>query len=281
MSSATFFGRQSAVTVDNVRVAGLRVQFRVEKSIRQEPSTLDLRVFNFSAAHRASMGQKKGAKVVLEAGYQDSLEIVFSGDARTIDHVRDSTPEFVTHIQCGDGERAYLYSRINASFAPGASIKTILSAMAQSMGVDLGNSAAKIGAAQLRGGLSQFQHGYVASGRTAAEFSKLLKTAGLSWSIQDGALQVLAGDADFANTTVPLISAASGMIGSPDHGTPDKRGFASVLKVKSLLQPSIRPGMRVRVQSNSANGLYRVEKLTHQGDTAGPEWYTILEARPL
>jgi hypothetical protein len=266
--------------VDGVRIAGLRIQFRVEKSIRQEPSTLDLRVFNFSAAHRAGM-QKKGAKVILEAGYADGLEIVFSGDARTVDHVRDSTPEWVTHIQCGDGERAYLYSRINQSFGPGTSVKQILSAMAQAMGVDLGNSASKISAAQLRGGLAQFQHGYVASGKTAAEFSRLLKTAGLTWSIQDGALQVLAGDADYANTTVPLISQGSGMVGSPDHGTPDKKGQASILKVKSFLQPSIRPGMRVQIKSNTANGLYRVEKLSHQGDSAGPEWYTILETRPL
>jgi hypothetical protein len=35
MSSATFFGRQSAITVDGIRVAGLRLQFRVEKSLRQ------------------------------------------------------------------------------------------------------------------------------------------------------------------------------------------------------------------------------------------------------
>jgi hypothetical protein len=51
------------------------------------------------------------------------------------------------------------------------------------------------------------------------------------------------------------------LIGSPDHGTPDKKGKPSKLIVKSLLQPQIVCGGRIEVQSAAVKGQFRVEKL--------------------
>lgn len=269
--------RRAIVTIDSLRVEGLRVAFKADKTLKPEPNTLDLKVYNLAKASRAQM-QSKGAKVILQAGYQDHVEVVFQGDARTIDHVR-SGPDWITHVQCGDGERAYRNSRINASFAPGTKVQDVLRTLVKSLGLNSGNALDEIGKGGFREGFDQFLNGYAASGNSATELTRLLDSAGLDWSIQDGALQVLK-DSETAKNTAVLLSAATGMVGSPEHGSPNKRGLASVLKVKSLLQPSVRPGSLVQVEAIGISGLFKAEKVTHQGDTAGPEMYTSVEARP-
>lgn len=51
-------------------------------------------------------------------------------------------------------------------------------------------------------------------------------------------------------------------------------------KVKSLLQPLIEPGSFVQLKTKSILGeFFRVEKLTHSGDTHGNEWHTELLLR--
>lgn len=51
-------------------------------------------------------------------------------------------------------------------------------------------------------------------------------------------------------------------------------------KVKSLLQPTIEPGGYVQVKSKSINGeFFRVETLTHIGDTHAQDWHTEMVLR--
>jgi hypothetical protein len=38
------FGRAAAVTVDTVRITGLRVAFRVEKTLKPDPNTCELAI---------------------------------------------------------------------------------------------------------------------------------------------------------------------------------------------------------------------------------------------
>jgi hypothetical protein len=272
------FMRDWAVTIDSLRLTGLRVVFKATKNIGAEPNTLDLKVYNISRSHRAALG-KKGVKVIVEAGYKGNVSVVFSGDARTVDHLRDG-PDWVTHVQCGDGERAYVYSRVNLSFGPGISVADVVTQIAQATGLNPGNVKDRLAGALPRN-IKQFTQGFVASGKAARELSRVLRSLGMSWSIQDGAIQVLKDDRDTASNTAVLLNSQTGLVGSPDHGSPDKKGKSSVLKVRSLLQPKIKPGSKLKIESSSANGFYRCEKVEHNGDSAGQEWYTNAEARVL
>lgn len=271
---ARLFGRVCSVIVDGVKVDGLRCVFRVSKSLTKDPNTLDLKIYNLSERTRAGM-KSKGAPVIVSAGYAENAGVIFSGDTRTIDHGRDGA-DWVTHVQCGDGERAYQFARFTESFAPGTAVTDVIMAAAKKTGLNLGNLVATMNTGDR--GLSHFKHGYAAHGRACAELDKLLASVGLTWSIQDGAIQVLKGGAP-AQGFATLLSPETGMIGSPDHGTPDKKGKPSVLKVKTLLQPQIRCGGRVEVRSSGVKGQFRVEKVEHTGDTDGGDWYTSIEAK--
>jgi hypothetical protein len=134
------------------------------------------------------------------------------------------------------------------------------------MKVDPGNAASAATA-------DSFLTGYVAHGRASTELERLLSARGLEWSIQDGRLQVLPK----RGTTAQVVSLSpdTGLVGSPEYGTPDKKGAASVLKVKALLQPQIKPGGKIRIDSANIHGVFfRVEEVEHRGDTAGGDWYS-------
>ena len=287
----TLFGRKCVVTIQaltaipvgsssGLRVEGLRCVFVVTKTSKKEPNTLDLKVYNYSSQSRAQL-QVRGARTILEAGYQNESAIIFQGDARTIDHSRDGA-DWVTHVQCGDGERATQYARISQSFAPGVSIQTVGKALLDKLVVSPynlqpGNAVAKLAA--LTGALTSFPNGRSLHGNVVSEFDTLTRSVGLEFSIQDGEIQLLA-DGEPRSTNPIELSAKSGLVGSPEHGSPEKKGGPSVLKVKSLLRAEFQPGQPVRIEAEHVKGAYKIMTVRHTGDTFGGEWYSELECLP-
>ncbi len=273
------FQRACHIVVDGKAVDGLRVSFKVMKTLEKEPNTCELAIFNLSESTRSSF-QKKGAKVLVEAGYVGTTALIFSGDARTIDHIRQG-PDWITKVSCGDGERAYEKARVSSSHKPGTTGSDIARGILDTFkgfGVDVVDAVKKIATGKLS--TEQFVNGFSAFGSSSAELDRLLKGRGLEWSIQDGRLQILpAGE---ATTEVAIVlDSTSGLIGSPEHGTPDKKDGRSALKVKSLLQPEIRPGRRLRVNASGTKGDFRVVTVTHEGDTMGGPWYSDAECNAL
>lgn len=270
----------STVTQDYLKLTGqvveitdLRVQFKVSKGLGKEPNTCELTITNLSPSRRGEL-KKKGAKVVLQAGYDDSFGQLFMGDARTIDHRREGS-DWSTVIKCGDGERSYKHARVKESFAGGSKIGAIVEKVAGSMGLGLGNLKTQTGLMK-----GEYVNGYAAFGPSARELDKVLKAQGYTWSVQDGQLQILRpGEA--STEQVPDLTPETGLIGSPEMGSSEKKGGPPVVKARCLLQPLIRPGSRVKIKAASYDGTFKILKVTHTGDTAGGDWYTDMEATPL
>lgn len=273
----------------------LRIQFKVEKNLYTPPNTAEITVTNLSEHTRNAL-QQFGALVTLEAGYQDQLFLgddganhlptLFKGTARTIDPVRDGK-EWNVRIQCGDGELAYRYADASLSAAPGAPYSDIAGKLAQTLqpaGVDISKFLSQLSVPGLiTFPRQQFVTGYAVSGNAMKELQKLLAPTGWAVSIQDGQLQVVARGGSTGELAV-LISEGSGMVGSPDHGTPDKNGLQSMLKVKSLLLPTLGPGDPFVLQARDNSGNYSAQKVKHTGDShaAGDDsWCTEIESYPL
>lgn len=248
---------------------GLRVAFKIEKSDGKEPNNSEITITNLSPDSRGKL-QKKGVKVTLEAGYDATgLSKIFRGDARSIDHVRNNA-DWDTKIKCGDGERAWRFARVNESFAAGTGAGDVLNYLAEQSGLQIGSVPSVVASLTTR-----YDHGYVVSGSWAHEMDKLVKSIGYKWSVQDETLQVLLpGEASKA--AVPEISPETGLVGSPEFGTPEKKGKPALVKFKSLLQPT-QPGARVKLKSDRYNGFVRVKKISIEGDTHGGNWYTTFQ----
>lgn len=267
------FDRRCSVVVDALQVDGLRMSFKAHKDNGAAPNTAEIQITNLSAASRARM-QEKGAKIILSAGYVGNAAIIFSGDARLISHVRQGS-DWVTRIQSGDGERAYAYARASESFRGGTSVASVLQYLVRQLGVDPGNLAQV--AQQLTG---QFVNGYTAHGKASAELDTLLRSQGFEWSIQDGRLQILKPNEATTDQAV-VLGPTTGLVGSPELGTGTKKSAAGAVRFRSLLQPRLKPGAKVKLESVGVNGVLKVQRVDHRGDTAGGDWYSDCEAVPI
>lgn len=256
-----------------IQIQDLRVQFRIEKTITKEPNRAMIQVYNLAQTTRAKL-QARGTRCVLLAGYEGHLGQVFTGDSRTIDHVRDGA-DWITKIQSGDGERNYRFANFIASFKPGAQVKDVALQAVNALLVDPGNAGDRLSAIT-----TQYVSGFAAQGRASASMDKIMAQLGLEWSIQDGRMQILAPGESTKESAV-LVNLQSGMVGSPEHGSPEVLGGPGILKVKMLLNPLVRPGRRIQVESVSTNGQFNTVKVIHSGDTHAGEWYTTIEARAL
>jgi hypothetical protein len=253
-------------------ITGLRVVFEIEKSLKPEPQKAVVAVYNLSDESRGKF-VGKGLRVVLEAGYPDSLAVIYAGHTRDALSARENV-DWVTKFECGTNERELAFARVSESFKPGASVFGLVKKCVQAVAKDGGN-------------LNSLEHvitdtfssGYSAHGNAAQELTNLLEPRGYSWSVQDGRMQILRADEATADEPV-LLSPDTGLVGSPELGAPIIKGGPSVLKVKSLLQAKLAPGKRFLLNSHSRSGVFRILKLAHKGDTHGGDWYTEMEAVP-
>lgn len=255
-----------------LRIEGLRVSFKIEKDNKPQPNCAEVSITNLSEKSRSSL-QAKGVRVILQAGYAGNFGQIFSGDVRYASHTREGA-NWVTKLQCGDGERAYQFARISESYKSGTTLGAIVTKTIEALQLDPGNAKEKLASLS-----AQFVSGYTQHGKASTELTGLLEPIGFSWSIQDGRVELL-GPTDTLKGEVVVLSPSSGLIGSPEHGTPSKKKSAGTVKLKALLQSTIRPGSRIVVDSATVKGTLRVERLVHAGDTHGQDWYTEMEAVP-
>jgi hypothetical protein len=104
--------------------------------------------------------------------------------------------------------------------------------------------------------------------------TRLTRSLGLEWTIQNGAIQFLSLNAPLVGQAV-LLSSETGMVGSPSV---DNKG---VLSVQTLLIPDIFPGRQIVVEGKRLSGSYRCEVCRYTGDTASNDWYIDIEAKKL
>ncbi len=269
---------------DVTEITDLRFTFKVKKTLDKTPNTGEFVVTNLSEQSRAGL-QGKTLRVTVSAGYEGTEAVIFVGDSRHVDSMPEG-PDWSTKIQCGDGERGYRHGRVSESFRAGVPVTRVLQKIADGMGLD---STQIAGVDGLRG--RQYVGGYAAHGRASRELDRILKGYGYEWSIQDGKLQVLAPE-QATQESVILLSAATGLVGSPTLNTPSptqhldpftnkvvSSGGRPTLKCKSLLQPELKPGRLVDVDSiTGVKGRFKITEVEHSGDTSGGDFYTSIEA---
>lgn len=260
------FHRELAVSVmppgqAGVRITGSRVSFTVEKSSARAPNSLEIKIYNLNDTTTAAL-LRRDYTLILEAGYKDAVEVLYVGDILTATDAWEA-PERITTLSCGDGSKAIRSSTINASFRGGVTAEQIFARLAQSMGLPLGD---------VRGlGDAGYSSGYSMSGSTASALDRLARRLGVTWSVQDGHLVVRPLGEASPGATV-LLSASTGLLGSPER-------TETGVRVRSLLQPGLSPGRKIRVDSRLLDGDFVVEKVTHTGDTHGDDWSSEAEAR--
>ncbi len=252
----------------------LRIAFKVRRSLGKNPHPAEIQIYNLGAQSRAAF-QAKGVKLILSAGYTEAFGQIWSGELRTVSHVKDKA-DWITKAAGGDGEKLIRSSRISKSYKAGTPIATVIRDVAKATGLGLGNLETAL-TTPFHGGLTQYANGTVVQGQATEQLYNILRAVGLNYSVQDGQLQVLA-DGESLPGTAFSFSASTGLVGSPEiceEGDGQKK--RRVLKIKALMNHQIIPGCTIQVDAANKKGFYRVQTVTHTGDSHGSDWITDME----
>lgn len=254
-------GGSLIVNPGGVNLHELKIGFSVSKSISSAQNSAEIKLWNLAEAHRNAVG-KELDDITLEAGYMPPGEggnvgIIFKGQIRDVEHTREG-PDIITTLSCGDGDKAFRRATISKSYPKGTPVKDVV----EDIYSELEKQGVKRGEWKFPEDVKDFKRPYAACGGCKREMDTLGRGHGFYWSVQNGAMEVIPGDGFVGG--IVFISPQTGMIDVPtitDNG----------VRVSALLNPEVRPGRRVRVESqvlemNAANGEYRVSECTFSGD---------------
>ena len=284
-------------------LAGLRFAFSIEKQSTKAPNKCTLKVWNLAPETRGLV-EAIGNVLILKAGYvQDTgAQTIFQGDVIRALTVREG-PDWVTELEMQDGHKEFRDTKASVSYGRGATALQVLGDLSKRFGLPVRELPADVAA-------KQYPNGFSFVGRLRDAMEKACDYLKLEWSIQNREIQIIKKGGVFQKRAI-LLSSDTGMVESPmlesktmtekaaakdgitvnqpgvrattqrnDDGEIERVLQVNGYKVKSLLQPGLEPGGYVQLKSKSIDGqFFRIEELTHVGDTYGSEWHTNLTLR--
>lgn len=245
---------------------GPRIRFQAKKSSAREPNTLAVQLYNLAPESRAYV-EREAISVIVEAGYQDRLATFFVGDVARSWSLRENGTDWITHLEGGDGEKAFRDARFSQAFARGTSSATIFRSVASSMGVPLGYVSPRALAPT-----KVFARGWSFSGPARDAMDELLNDLGLVWSIQDGEL-VITGEEEA--TTEPAVIVRAGNLSAPPAPIVEN-GEITGLRLPLRLSSLYRPERLLDVKLLDFAGLYRVTKVEIDADSGFEDAFTAM-----
>ncbi|MDN7464190.1 phage protein [Burkholderia gladioli] len=262
------FGRRWRLEIGNrsesIAIETLRIKFEIVKSLDEKPNPAKLSIYNLNRDHMNLLVSKRFNLARLSVGYNE-LRLLYQGDIVKPSTKRDKA-DWVTEFECGDGSIDYAGARVWTTLQAGATDADVLAEATKSM------TRTRAGIADLASART-LPRGKVLMGNARDVVGNVARNSGADWSIQDGELIVLPPDKVLPGEGF-VLSQDSGMIDSPKVS--DKG-----LEVKCLLNPAIRVGALVRIESmiEAYNGDYKVVQAKYVGDTHAPDWFCDLVVR--
>ena len=238
----------------------LRIRFKAVKNEESKPNTMEIEVFNLSEKSR-SLLEGKNTSLVLEAGYDGSTSVIFKGNITRVNHELEEA-DIISKIEAADGGSRYRKARIEKGIPPGAKTKQVIDELVKSLGLTQGPI---LGVPN-----TQYANGISLSGLAKDRLDDVCRKNRLQWSIQDGVVQIIP-EAETTQDSAVLVSPDSGLIGSP---TRTKTG----VEFKMLLQPNLRPGRKVKLESRFIKGEFKVSRVDHSGDSHEGDFLSECEA---
>lgn len=257
------------------RFAGFRVAFSVQKSIESSSNSAQCSIFALNESSRSELESTKRPAFVIDAGYRDLSGVIFSGEAIRPTSTLSPTG-WVTRVEASDGHSAQR-AIVNTTLGKGAGVGQVFETLAKSMGVSAQSVIDRASAGDFDGAIKSFAGGLTMSGTAKGQLDRLTSSLGLEWSIQDGELVVLQAQEVRPGEAVRMAP-TTGLLGSPELVQDASRPGKKIVRLRSMLNPRINPGVRLAVESKTVSGVFKVTRVGHAGDTFGTNWTSSVEA---
>lgn len=264
----------------------LHVHFSLEKANTESSNTGKLQISNLNDSHKAMLREDK-CVVEIKAGYSDTLGTIFLGGVANPSEVLSKADRTI-EVELVDGLSNY--DSIGTMSMNGVVTgDTILNEIKNSMGIE---SAIITDRALEMLKTAKYGNGYCQVGKMKAALQSLMNKAGLSYTLQNGILQVFyPGEA--ITTQAYILSAETGLISIPkkisitqssssktgngkvsslNSATSEENNGTPGYEVEYLINGAIGINDLVQVESKNLNGIFRVIKQSYEGDNYNGDW---------
>lgn len=255
--------------IDSAKQEALHVSFSVEKSDAESANTAKVQIWNLSDASLKIL-ESKDVIVELKAGYGDNVALILAGNVTSATTVPDGADR-LTELEVIDGRVELRDTNISASLNGKVNTKTVYQYIADKMGLSI-VFAKDLSFKTLPNGYS-----YVGKGRNALQ--RVASANGHNWSIQNGVIQVTWPGRPIS-TQGYLLNNDTGLISIPKRITIQQNDSSETLsgwEIEYLLNGAIGVNDVVQLQSNTANGYFRVYKITIDGDNMEGDWSCVAQ----
>ena len=255
----------------------LHISFSIEKTDTKTQNTAKVDIWNLSPAHVAEL-EKSKCIVALKAGYGEHMSLIFAGQVSFCSTINDNADR-KTHIEIVDNLISTQDTYVTVSYKGKVTWRKIFDDTAKKMGVAISYSANALKALQ-----KTLSKGYSYTGLAKNIFSKGCKCCGLTWSIQNGIVQVKKKN-DSMSKVGYLLSSDTGMIGIPEKVTitdPDNSSKTYTgWDVTCFLNGAINVNDYVKLKSKTKSGYFYVCSQQIEGDNVSGDWISRLRLRQL
>ncbi len=282
-----YFDRVCKVTILNreaISIFDHRIKFEITKSLKQQDNASKIEIYNLSQITRKKIALEESV-VQLQAGYNSNQGLVQIGQGTIcqVSSVRDKT-DVVSRILLKDGLTNIKNTVLSISYENDVKLREMLLKIAGDAKLSLSSIGIDDNAA-IRGG-------YVMLGGIDAQLNQLASSFDFAWSIQNGSL-LITGKKQTNTEQILLLTPTTGLILNPETlKKPSQKlrklqekgqliNEINLYSVQALLQPQLQLNDVIAIESQDLKGKFRVQKITHTGDTRGNDWYSDLEVRSL
>ena len=279
MSSYT--KRQFELSVDgSVLIAAtngrqFKCTFEILHDFGGSTSYADIAIYNLKA-ETANKANLKGKPISFKAGYEDSIDNIFTGTIKNVLYERQG-PTTITRLICRGGKLVEDQTQINETLGRDTTVVQLIRVCVTAIGYPIVMDDSQFA------DIDPYAYGYQLSGDPSAYLEKLSKAHNFNYVLENGRMIVLRegytrqGDAH-------IVSQFTGMEGIPE--------ITEVgVDVTVRLNPKIRIGGKFRIESKLATfnfsnlyfvdipesagqGDHKIFKLAYSGDSKGDTWST-------
>ena len=275
-----FFGRRFELLLDDkifIKETGgqqFRIVFNILVDFGGFTSYADIAIYNLSndSALRAI---KKGRKIGFRAGYESTIDFIFSGHISNVLRERDG-PNTITRIIAKGGTQP-TSQIINKTFGRNTPVTDIIRSCVTALGYQIEINEDDFAS------VPRYIKGYSPANDPRQCLDTLARAHKFSYTTEKDRIVVVGNDS-FRGGKPLNISQFNGM-----EGIPEITEVGADVTIR--LNPKVRIGGRIDIQSelvtfNFSNlyfqdipkaagaGIYRVFKLQHSGDSWGDTWST-------
>lgn len=260
---------------------GLRLSFEVVKTVEPTPNTATIKIYNLNDDHVAAI-QDAYTDIFLNAGYGFVAAQIFVGSIQVVSHYRDGA-DYITEINCADGDRDYRNAYVNVTLAAGTTDADVVDKIVGNM--------PSTGKGVIQTLTAKRSRGKVVQGLARDRLDQVSGSNGTNWSIQDGKLHMVRADSKIG--TAVVVNTMTGLLEAAER---TDKGISA----KCLMNPQIVINGAIQLQNEAIrakqckpkhtltqqqsgplvrlnpDGIYKVIKLTHEGDTRGNDWFTSM-----